>query len=485
MAPRQRVRPAPRGPHHVVCDLCVRSRHREEFKRSFALALLKARPAPKPDNTGKIPKPPSLEQVVKKFSLAEIEAELQTLTKKSALGARPQCDDCRRTLRERMAGVDELQAAMQKQDVVVEVRNRARDIRLSHRPDEAWLDRNAERFAAAGIVMTDMKRQPILPSGPNNAIRTAFRALIPINPRSGVPQGRLGPLCADRHYLMGMLANLAKVQGVSPVFAAQVDVVRDLALVWEGANESGDAFTRLLEQFGVRSYKHARVKWQLGLMTKQEADSRHQAGFLVGALKWSPLHPKQARLATRIDTWVFRELQIRTRIDRGIGVMPIYEADKDAPVTFDVVNGRVVQRGTTTTATKKKKGEAAPKVIGYTKAAVSYDKVFGSADGDDSVSTPLMTKVSADGDCGGQRRNGKPSSPEPAAEHATGLATDLEHAFAALSSDDAKLVRDHLEKQVSLKDLAATRGITTTEARGRIKKAQAVLCSHLSSYEEN
>jgi hypothetical protein len=278
MASRTRFKPVPLGQDHVVCDTCVRSRPRSAY---------------------------------------------------ADLGDRPSCKDCIKTIAARHKKVGELRRAMDAQGIAVIVSNRARDVRLSERPDEKWLSLHAEIYAGFGIVLSDPKGTPILPSGPNDAIRTAFRALLPISPFNGKKgkiriQGRLGPLGNDRLTLLGMLPKLAKAQGVSPYLAEQVENVRDLAFLWEGGIDANDAFERLLDRLGKMSYKHARSKIALGLMTKAEANARWRAGFLTGLLKWSPLHTAGAQLGSRIDRWVFRELQIRTRADRAIGVMPIY-----------------------------------------------------------------------------------------------------------------------------------------------------------------
>ena len=408
MAPRQRFRPVPLGPHHVVCDTCARSRPRTDFK---------------------------------------------------IITQRPRCDDCRRTMKARFQSARWLQRTLDAKGIEVKVANRARDVRVSQRPDEAGLNDHAEPLAAAGIVMVlDRTGVPVLPIQPTAALRTAYRALIPLHPTNGEAEGRLGPLCNDRTYLLGIISKLAKQPGVHPKLAAQAENVRDLALLHEGGLEANDALGRLLGRFRKMFYKHALAKWKLGLMTKEEAEARLDAGILIGLLKWTPLHPKMAKPGSVVGWWAPRELQIRTRADRAIGVMPIYDDEKE-----------------------RKKG-AKPKVVGYTKAAVSYDALSAGNSYDDGTFTPIMSKVSADESHCGQRRNNKPTTPVPSDDAASALATDLDAAFAMLDADDAAMLRAHLVERKSITKIAAAQGMTESEARRRIRAAQAAMRDHLSDY---
>ena len=401
--------PSPRHPNHVVCVQCERSRPRTKFR---------------------------------------------AVTKK------PRCTDCRRTMRERFRAARLVQRDLDTRGISVTVRDRCRDVRLSKRPKEKWLVKHCEPLAAAGIVLVnDSNHVPILPADPTAAIRTAYRALIPlaIVPKKGnkketeaIPSGRLGPLGRDRLWLMGHLHRLARQPGVSKFLAKQASDVIDLALLHEGGVAADDACVAILDRYRRRCYKLALAKWTSGLMDKESAEARLDEGILIGAKRWTPLHPRKAACGTLVFYAAIRELQIRTRADRAEGV---YEL---------------------------------PDNQGWSQAAVSYDQIMTRSVDDACKFDPGEdAKVGADGIGGGARHNGHAATGIPVQYSDETLAVDLAAAFSQLDPDDVKLITDRLVEKFSIKKIASARGITTGEATRRIRSAQAKLKDHLSDYEAN
>jgi DNA-directed RNA polymerase specialized sigma24 family protein len=93
----------------------------------------------------------------------------------------PRCDDCRRTMRERYVAARWTQRQLAQQGITVTVCDRAHDVRVDQRPSENWLHDYAEPLAAAGVILVDdASGVPVLPLHADTALRTVYRALIPL-----------------------------------------------------------------------------------------------------------------------------------------------------------------------------------------------------------------------------------------------------------------------------------------------------------------
>jgi hypothetical protein len=303
----------------------------------------------------------------------------------------------------------------------------------------------AEELAAVGLAVTDTDGTVPLPTNPTKALRAAYRLLVPVDPDTGKRAGRFGALGSDRTQLIERLPTLTTKKGVPKKLASLAEFAVEHALLHAGGDEADKITDELLPRYRRRNYKFARAKWASGLMSREEADARLDAGNLIGMLKWTPLHPSGARPATIIYTWAKRELQQRTRADRPIMVA------------------------------KQKDGT-------WSQRAISYDALSsGGNDGDDAY-TPLVKKSSSSDGHGGQRRNGNPSSHEPEGESADSLKNDLRTAMASLTKTDREIVSRtflfHEKLSVIADDLGMTKGV----AAQRLSALTCVLRNRLADY---
>lgn len=307
-----------------------------------------------------------------------------------------------------------------------------------------WPSR-AEELAAVGLAVVDTEGNVLLPSNPTKALRTAYRLLVPVDHGTGKRAGRFGALGPDREQLIGRLPALIVKKGIPKKLASLSKFVVEHAILHSGGDEADAICEELLPRYRKRNYKFSRAKWASGLMSREEADARLDAGNLVGMLKWSPLHPSGAKPTTIIYTWAKRELQQRTKADRPIMVA------------------------------QQKDGT-------WTKRAISYDALSSGDGGGDDAYTPLVKKSSSSDGHGGQRRNGNPSSHEPDAESGGELTNDLRTAMSELTKTDAEIVRRAFLHHEKIVEIADDLGMTKGEATQRLSALTCVLRNKLADY---
>lgn len=362
------------------------------------------------------------------------------------------CRECNARQSARRTLTQHVATGLERRGATVTVRSAYRRLLVRDLPN-GWLDRavgsipsRAEALAASGVAVVDQRTKlPMLPKDPAKALRTAYRLLVPIDPESGANEGRLGSLDDDKLYLLTKLDELASKPGIPKGLTKHVEDVKQVAAIHAGGHTADEAARKLFPSMRRRHYKFAAKTVALGLLSREESDARMNAGIMIGILKWSPLHKKHAALASVIGWWVLRELQLRTRADRDIGV---YEIEPGV----------------------------------WSKAACSLSGLGGKCSDDEGGGSYVPNMKPVNGDTvvgGGRQRNGTyVAKPEDGPE---ALRADLTAAIRTLDVSDQKIILWVAEGK-TIGQIGKELGMTTSETRRRLKNARAKLQSLLNTY---
>jgi hypothetical protein len=383
-------------------------------------------------------------------------------------GLRPQsrCRECNSRQAARRVVAQKVAADLESRGVTVTIRSASRRLLVDELP-AGWLSRSvgkaqsrAEALAGEGITLVERRTMlPLLPGNPTKALRTAYRLLIPVDPvtkkrKKGEPEddaprrvGRVGAIDDDKLYFLHKLEELAASPGVPKKLRKHVEHVKGLAYLHAGGQEASDAVQALFPTYRRHHGKYANARVKAGLLTREDAELRLNAGILIGLLKWSPLHTSGALPTTRVAWYALRELQLRTRADRAIGV---YEIEKGSG--------------------------------NWTKAATSIDGLGGKHADDEGGGSfvPQMTGITQDTLVTGNKlRNGKPVA---TADDREAMRADLTIAMRGLDATDQQIIL-WVSQRKKIPQIAEDLGITTKEAKKRLAGVRKILKVQLADYE--
>jgi hypothetical protein len=365
------------------------------------------------------------------------------------LWVQPRCRPCVARRTRRCEFVREVVDDLEARGVVAALRRVETQIVTDHLP-RGWLSRKfegyesrAEWLAAHAVVVTTNDGTIHLPAQPTKALRTAYRLLIPVDPETKERVGRLGAFDDDRRQMLNRAKTLVQHRTIPKKLAKQIDHIEKLARLHAGGADANAVAPGLLKHLRRYHGKLANQKYSVGLMTKEEAESRLDAGNLIGLLKWSPLHKSGAAPGTVAGWWARRELQVRSRADRAIGV---YE----------------IQDGV------------------WSSAAASIENLASGSDGDGAF-TPNMRTLNRDTVVGGGRRHNGATVDTRAAEGGT-ISVDMRFALDSLDPLERSVLLTWADYQ-KLSRVSEVLGITEGEAKANLRSARAAMQARLVSYQ--
>jgi DNA-directed RNA polymerase specialized sigma24 family protein len=229
----------------------------------------------------------------------------------------------------------------------------------------------------------------------------------------------------------------------------RVDDIVDTAYLQAGGSGASEAFTRIAGRIGNQYGKLVANRVNAETMrTRDRAHAEENAkelrdvGIYKGAAKWNPYHKKGATLATKVFYDVKRELQIRTKADRAIGVL------KDA------------------------------KTNTWQSAALSLDKLTAESTDAEGGFEPFASRYSL--------RGAKQHVSAAAADEDRKAATDsdVRAALATLSSDDRLIAERVLINQDSRATVAEGMKISVTAVNTRLTLIVDSLRDKLTAYDD-
>ena len=385
--------------------------------------------------------------------LAALRAQREADHPDAPLWVQSRCRMCGRRRARRQRLVRGVIADLEQLGVVATLRNAETQIVTNQLPP-GWLDEpvdsfpsRAEFLAANAIVTTRVGGEVHLPDDHTKALRAAYRLLIPVDPDTTKDggsgrSGRLGAVDSDRRQMLEHVKRLAKEPGVPQKLVKQVEHVEKIAFLHAGGDDANAVAPALLEHLSRYHGKFAAAKYSAGLMTKEEAESRLNAGNLIGLLKWSPLHESGAAPGTVAGWWAARELQVRSRADRAIGV---YEIEKGV----------------------------------WSSAATSLEGIASS--GNDGGFVPNMRALNRDTVVGGgqRRNNATVDSGMPGADST--ISIDMQTALSTLPTIDRHVLLAWADDG-KLSHVSEALGITLGEAKRRLNNARLLMQERLAGY---